>query len=300
MADRRRVSTRTERVLIACRACLRQYDVSGISTGSRVRCECGAALVVEAPRPRQPRPLKCGRCGGPLREAAGKCDYCEAEFTLEERGLSGVCPLCYARLLAEARFCMECGGEIAPQALRAVAEGVVCPRCKGGLRSRAVGTAAVVECSSCGGLWLSAADLERICEKADVEGLVRQHMSQERPTVPELSTRGPAYLPCPTCGDLMVRRNFGTRSGVLIDMCRGHGVWLDHRELERVLDFVRGGGLARAREIELERQKIEAERARDLQMSSIPEGPAAPGARLQNLADALSWLARGVESWVRS
>ena len=45
----------------------------------------------------------------------------------------------------------------------------------------------------------------------------------------------------------MHRRNFASISGVMIDVCRKHGVWLDHSELERILAFVREGGLDRAR-----------------------------------------------------
>jgi Zn-finger nucleic acid-binding protein len=295
------METRADRVLIACRTCGRQYDVTGMAVGSRVRCECGLSLLVEAQRPRQPRPLKCGRCGGPLKDAARKCDYCEAEITLEERGLSGVCPLCYARLLEGARFCMECGVEIAPQALRAVHEGAVCPRCKGGLRSRSIGTTALVECGRCAGIWISAGELERICEKTDVENLVRQHLSQLAPTDAVMPTAGPAYIPCPTCGQLMNRKSFGTRSGVIVDVCKPHGVWLDHRELERIVDFVRAGGLLRAREIEVERLKGEAERAQALWSNPVPEERGTGGYRSTNLLEeVLIALAGSARTWLRS
>src|SRR5262245_34236914 len=117
----------TERVLIACPRCHRQYDVTGFPPGTSVRCECAELLRAQAVRPHAPKPMRCGRCGGALRVDASKCDYCDGEITLEERGLSGVCPKCFARLLKDARFCMECGVEIAPQALRAVRDDAACP-----------------------------------------------------------------------------------------------------------------------------------------------------------------------------
>lgn len=49
------------------------------------------------------------------------------------------------------------------------------------------------------------------------------------------------YIPCLTCGELMQRRQYthsGRSSGTIIDLCRGHGVWLDHEEIERILEFV--------------------------------------------------------------
>ena len=287
-----------DRVLIACRTCGRQYDVTGMAVGSRVRCECGLSLTVEAQRPRQPRPLKCGHCGGKLRDAARKCDYCGAEITLEERGLSGVCPVCYARLLDGARFCMECGVEIAPQALRAIREGTVCPRCKGTLRSRSVGTTALVECGNCAGIWLAAQELDRICEKADVESLVRQHLAQLVPENPVMPTGGVTYIPCPTCGQLMNRKNFGQRSGVIVDICKPHGVWLDHRELERIVDFVREGGLQRERELELEHMKCEAEQAKEAWSNSLPRDRTG-GLGRPLLEVALYTVAAVLRSWLR-
>jgi Zn-finger nucleic acid-binding protein len=284
-----------DRTLIACRHCGRQYDATGLACGARVRCECSEMLTVEIQRPRTPRPLKCGRCGGPLRADASKCDYCDGEITLEERGLSGVCPLCFARLLAGARYCMECGVEIAPQALRAVAEGAVCPRCKGSLRSRTAGTIAFVECASCAGLWLAQDDLERLCEKADAEDLVSRALAASQPLHPVDPSSGPAYLPCPSCGDMMVRRNFGGSSGILIDVCRGHGVWLDHRELERILEFARKGGLQRAHERELERLQHEAERAKAqiLAGPSLESDVPVRGQEI-DLLGALRWLGRRI------
>jgi Zn-finger nucleic acid-binding protein len=288
---------RTEQILVACRRCGRQYDVSGMAAGAHVRCECAELLTVEPQRARTPRPMKCGRCGAPLQVDATKCAYCDAEITTEERGLSGVCPVCFARLLSGARFCMECGTEIAPQALRAVAEGTVCPRCKSALRSRTVGKTALVECSSCGGLWIAQDDLDRICEKADEEELVSRTLAGSLPTHPVDPTIGPTYIPCPTCHDLMVRKNFGGSSGILIDVCRGHGVWLDHRELERILEFVHKGGLMQARVREVDRLTHEAElaKAEILTGPALEREPVSMGPEV-DLLGALRWLGRRIAS----
>jgi Zn-finger nucleic acid-binding protein len=188
---------------------------------------------------------------------------------------------------------MECGTEIAPQALRPVAEGTLCPRCRSALRARAVGHASMVECTSCGGLWIAQEDLERICEQADEQELATRALEGSQPAHPVDPSRGPAYLMCPTCRDLMVRRNFGGSSGVLIDVCRGHGVWLDHRELERILEFVRMGGLMQARAREVERLAHEAEVAK----AEMLAGPALerddrPLDTEIDLLGALRWLGR--------
>jgi Zn-finger nucleic acid-binding protein len=49
-------------------------------------------------------------------------------------------------------------------------------------------------------------------------------------------------------------------------VCKAHGVWLDHGEIDKILSFIRGGGLERARrrqieKLEDERRRLRAERA---------------------------------------
>ncbi len=51
----------------------------------------------------------------------------------------------------------------------------------------------------------------------------------------------------------MHRHNFRDVSGVIIDSCNAHGIWLDPRELERLAAFVRSGGLERAKQHESKR-----------------------------------------------
>lgn len=110
------------------------------------------------------------------------------------------------------------------------------------------------------------------------------------------------YLACIRCSDRMTRRNFGGSSGVLIDVCKDHGVWLDHTELERILEYVRSGGLARARQREALRAESQVERARQLSGASRPsvgdELGRTPHAGI-DLLDVLGWLARELAGRLR-
>jgi Zn-finger nucleic acid-binding protein len=65
------------------------------------------------------------------------------------------------------------------------------------------------------------------------------------------------YLKCPLCVNLMNRFNFAHRSGVVMEKCQKHGIWLDRDDLRRIIEFIRSGGLAIAREAEIERLKRE-------------------------------------------
>jgi Zn-finger nucleic acid-binding protein len=56
----------------------------------------------------------------------------------------------------------------------------------------------------------------------------------------------------------MVREHFKRISGVIVDRCGHHGVWLDAGELEKIRHFIADGGLDRAqdRSIEENRQTL--------------------------------------------
>jgi Zn-finger nucleic acid-binding protein len=258
-------------MLNAC-ACGRQYDVSLRRPGESVRCECGIRFAVEFRAPKSPRALCCSGCGAHLGAAARACEYCGAEVTLEERRLSSVCPQCFARAGVDARYCMECGTRIAPQALAALPAAAACPRCRAELRARHLGSASVAECGSCGGLWLSEEHFERACEEADRADEALRGLAGAPP--PRAPLPGEVrYLPCVECGDLMNRRNYAASSGIIIDVCRHHGVWLDHAELEKILTFVRGGGLFRSRERQLERLKDQERRTRAARSAPVGGGP---------------------------
>ena len=68
------------------------------------------------------------------------------------------------------------------------------------------------------------------------------------------------YIPCPRCQRLMNRKNFAQSSGVVLDVCSKHGIWLDRGELVRLLGFVEKGGLTHARAREMERLAEEQRR----------------------------------------
>ena len=54
----------------------------------------------------------------------------------------------------------------------------------------------------------------------------------------------------------MTRRNFRKISGVLIDICRDHGVWLDAGELERIRCFIANGGLHKSQDKDISANSI--------------------------------------------
>ena len=66
----------------------------------------------------------------------------------------------------------------------------------------------------------------------------------------------------------MRRKNFGEVSGVMIDECPAHGVFLDAGELEAIQHFVAHGGLAWSQELDAARRasaELRADRSRKLE-----------------------------------
>ena len=62
------------------------------------------------------------------------------------------------------------------------------------------------------------------------------------------------YVRCPTCSEMMNRRQFADGSGIVLDVCRLHGTWLDAGELRAVVEFVEKGGYEEERRRETQRR----------------------------------------------
>jgi Zn-finger nucleic acid-binding protein len=122
-----------------------------------------------------------------------------------------------------------------------------------------VGDLEVRECRACGGLWLDRSVFEALGTSRERQGAVLGALPA--PATPQTATLEVVqYRPCPACRQRMNRVNYAKRSGVVLDVCKEHGIWFDKDELRRVLAFIAEGGLDRAREREIEDLK-EARRA---------------------------------------
>jgi Zn-finger nucleic acid-binding protein len=66
----------------------------------------------------------------------------------------------------------------------------------------------------------------------------------------------------------MNRINFARCSGVIVDVCKGHGTWFDREELSRIVEFIRDGGLEAARQKEKEQIQEERQRLRAEQLAT--------------------------------
>jgi Zn-finger nucleic acid-binding protein len=162
------------------------------------------------------------------------------------------------------KHCQRCGALAAVPEVKD-AKDHKCPRCGREMVSVTIGPTAVLECEQCLGLWLEAASFEKICADREQQSAVLGLASQE-PTNAVHETSKVNYVPCPKCSQLMNRMNFARCSGVIVDVCKGHGTWFDRDELSHIVEFIRGGGLEASRL--REKSEIQEERRRLLQQQA--------------------------------
>jgi Zn-finger nucleic acid-binding protein len=240
------------RLLVACPACHHRYDASGHAAGERFRCSCGGVIEVPVVVPHESAVVRCSACGAPRSGEELACRYCGADFTVAERDLDAVCPECMTRVSRQARYCHDCGAPIlraqAGDAAAAVT-GPACPACGGEhrLTSRALGTeerVALFDCGRCGGLWVEREVFETLAKRARQGKVPDFGVAHDLPAAAAggRSAVAVSYRPCPDCGALMNRRNYERRSGVIVDLCRDHGIWFDLDELSRLLRWIHEGG----------------------------------------------------------
>jgi Zn-finger nucleic acid-binding protein len=131
------------------------------------------------------------------------------------------------------------------------------------MKAVTVGRSALQECPGCAGLWVDPETLREICTETERQAAVLG-LAQPATEAPDHSVPI-RYVPCPVCHKLMNRVNFARSSNVIVDVCKAHGNWFDKDELRRAVEFIRAGGLERARsrelaEIQEQRRKLAAEK----------------------------------------
>jgi len=167
------------------------------------------------------------------------------------------------------RHCPHCGAAAATAGASPLAA-LKCPRCRVEMSSISLGGEAMRECEHCSGLWLEVAAFERICasreqQSAVLGGAALSPSSQLHANSISEKVR---YAPCPQCGQLMNRINFSRCSGVIVDVCKGHGTWFDASELRAIVEFIRAGGLELSRQKEKREIQFEREQLRLEQMAA--------------------------------
>jgi Zn-finger nucleic acid-binding protein len=177
----------------------------------------------------------CTNCSAPLPQNSIQCTYCGGRNDID---LAGVHYYTTHEIESER----------------------ICPRCNIGLKTidlNVKGRFLVERCDRCLGLFFDPNELEALLE-ATISNVFTINRSQlDNINTVSKNDYGVSYIKCPVCSNIMNRVNFGVKSGVIIDRCREHGVWLDGGELKHLFEWMKAGGNLLQQEREIEQKRIE-------------------------------------------
>jgi Zn-finger nucleic acid-binding protein len=199
-----------------------------------------------------PEALNCPNCGAAVASDRVQCEFCKSRLK------TVACPSCLGVMFLGSEFCGRCGERAVKAEILTEDNPGNCPRCKTDLQALKIGETSVRECLSCSGFWASAKAFETLCADKEQQSAVINYAGSKSHDSRSLAAI--SYVPCPDCKQLMNRSNFARSSGVIIDLCKEHGVWFDSDELPKIIEFIDKGGLTRSRE--KEKIELQDERAR--------------------------------------
>ena len=162
--------------------------------------------------------LNCPNCGAGVASDSSQCQFCKTLLK------TMACPSCFGRTFVGSKFCEHCGAIAVPASLDDDEKLGNCPRCKVPLGSLRIADTKLRDCTRCDGLWADVTTFETICANSEKQSAVLGYLG-ERPTNADLLTKI-SYVRCPDCSEVMNRSNFARSSGVIVDICRKHGVWV--------------------------------------------------------------------------
>jgi Zn-finger nucleic acid-binding protein len=184
----------------------------------------------------------CSNCSAPLPPDSIQCEYCGSRNDIDLKGVNY-----YTTHEADSER--------------------ACPRCGIGLKTidlKLDGRFLIERCDQCLGLFLDPGELEALLE-ATVSNVfaINRNQLESINSAKRANDYGVSYIACPVCSKLMNRVNFGTKSGVIVDRCKEHGVWLDGGELRHLFEWMKAGGKLLEQERQEQLRKLEEEKAKE-------------------------------------
>jgi Zn-finger nucleic acid-binding protein len=160
------------------------------------------------------------------------------------------------------------------------------------LEAEIIGGQPIEQCRNCEGHFASHPALHSLL--AAQEG-VHRGAGYARPSPLSDPVR---YRKCPVCSETMLRRNFAGASGVVIDVCPGHGSWFDRGELATLMEFAATGAWRNAQRATSER--LNARKQLDAWMQAIQLNTLEQGVGLGDIARVIPFKDASVEKPKRS
>lgn len=160
------------------------------------------------------------------------------------------CTRCGSEFNKAMKMCPFCG---MPHKAPPTKNRALCPKCNVQLEAHVYRNKELDVCPECSGMWLDTLDFEHLTSEKDVYADENSKTHFDR--IPPQNE--PRLYECVRCNNIMNRTNFKRISGILIDSCCDHGVWLDDNELTMIRDFVASGGLDKSQDTEIRKNSAE-------------------------------------------
>lgn len=172
------------------------------------------------------------------------------------------CKFCSAPLPHKGLVCDFCGkrnplnlGTLPKIDLETKKTDISCPVCNVAMEEINIGATTKVilqRCSKCDGIFVSEEIIEQLLKnKSPAKEGIDLHMLRFIQNNPRHAQESVIrYRKCPVCDTVMQRFNYKSISGVIVDRCLRHGLWLDGGELRQILEWKHAGGESRIREEE--------------------------------------------------
>lgn len=136
---------------------------------------------------------------------------------------------------------------------------MTCPQCTtplGVIEFETVSRIRIERCSTCHGMFFNPGEIESLLD-AQTNPLVWLDPVQIQQIDDDFGhQREIFYQKCPMCDERMSHVNFGARSGVILDRCGTHGIWLEGSKLRRLTEWWRAGGKLIYQQNEANRAKM--------------------------------------------
>ena len=164
---------------------------------------------------------QCNTCSAPLPSNNNRCNYCGTRNDVD--------------LLGKYEFSNS-----------RVSLNNICPHCTKPLKTidlRINEPFQIERCETCFGLFFKPGEIEVLLNNAvanvfDINRELIKNINGNRFS----TSQKVKYIKCPVCRQFMHRKNFGYRSGVIVDQCKQHGLWLDNGEITHLLEWKKAGG----------------------------------------------------------
>lgn len=164
------------------------------------------------------------------------------------------CKFCSAPLPKNGLVCLYCG-QRNPLNLDAITKIDImdkkssynCPVCNIPMENIDIGRTKetiINRCNKCDGMFVSDEILDQLMKskrvlKKDFDPLLLRFIQDNPRQQKEIKI---TYRKCPICSDIMNRVNYKLNSGVIVDICIKHGIWLDGGELRQLIEWRDVGG----------------------------------------------------------